>query len=437
MRRVLTIGLGIAAMLAALVLATRDDTSHVNTPPRLVLRPTPTPALFAVSTPTTVPSFEPGEFFAVQSGAGFVAYDTATARPQFNLPPGLPSADWTHFYSVRFERNRTTILLQTFTPGGRSHSAFTLDGQWALGAVSAAGQWLAVQRIASVAEMNDWAEKNIWNTQIQVLDGTKGTVLHALDLDGNFDIDAVSADGTTLFLIQHLPVINPTHYSIRLYDLTTERFKPGALRGQTGMDDILAGMPWGSVSSPDGHWLLTLYLNPSNSSASIEALNLRDKRINYIGLPSQGDLEQLKNYTLALAPDSMTLYAANPMLGLVVQIDLSRQEIVQTVRFDRHVERIGDIPSSYVPSGHALVSQDGARVYFSDGDDVWVYVVNAQKVLAAFQDSPIVGLGESPSSGRLYVVTPLPDYTTGNAPGHNLTVVVFGVKTNGALSRLN
>ena len=45
-------------------------------------------------------------------------------------------------------------------------------------------------------------------------------------LRGDFSFDAVSPDGTRLFLIQYLSLADPTRYAVRGFDLTSMRLMP-------------------------------------------------------------------------------------------------------------------------------------------------------------------------------------------------------------------
>jgi hypothetical protein len=394
------IGLGVAAMVVAAVLATRDNTAHVNTDPVAVVHPT------AAVLPKPTPTRSPGELFFVRDQDSYVAYDLTSGQAAFKLPRGLPSADQKHYYASVVEGDNTALQVFDLQTGSLIRS-FALDGQWLLSGVSADGRWLGLQKIATDREMNIWGKAHIWKTRIEILGSADGTVAHQVNLDGNFDIDALSAAGDSLFLIEHIPALDSKQYSIRLYDLATNELQPAGLVTK-GESEVMVGQAWSRLASPDGRWLLTLYLNTANGTAFIHALDLEHKFAHCIDLPSgNGNLESLKLYSLALSPDGWTAYAANPALGVVAQADLTKAEIVRTDQFAPRVAGQGIASNSYVPNAQSVMSSDGQRLFFADHDEIWAFDTRAGKVTDNYRlSTEIYGLGMNPGGNRLDAATP-------------------------------
>ncbi len=143
-------------------------------------------------------------------------------------------------------------------------------------------------------------------------------------------------------------------------------------------------------------------------------------------LPSNGNLDQLKHYALALSPDGQALYAANGALGSITKIDLSNLQVVQPVEFTP-LRSGPNATGGYQTDGHGIVSSDGQTLYFADGDEVWSYDPWADKVAGPyFIGNSILGLGLNDSDKRLYVATPA------NGPA-----VMFDIQKNGLLVRVN
>jgi hypothetical protein len=85
-----------------------------------------------------------------------------------------------------------------------------------------------------------------------------------IDLRGDFSFDAISPDGSTLYLIQrYLPPSSGgsyiTHYKVRAYDLERGRLLPRPIVDPEEPDERMAGLPVTRASSPDGRWAYTLY----------------------------------------------------------------------------------------------------------------------------------------------------------------------------------
>ena len=240
-------------------------------------------------------------------GSLLVAYNTGNRQAVFSLPAGMASADGRTYYAA------------SPPAGGRSSSVSRLPtqycaangpcpGRWGLQGVSPTGRWAALAGRAGN------------HTRLLVFDAQRGTRAHVMRLRGNFEVETISRDGKRLFLIEHFA---GRQYNVREYDLSRERLVADPLRAQ-GVK-IMAGYAWSGVASPDGRWLLTLYLSTPGKLAFVHSLDLERSRPACIGLPSGrgGAFENLKRYSLTLSPDSRTLYAANPALGVVAELDLA------------------------------------------------------------------------------------------------------------------
>ena len=340
----------------------------------------------------------PEIFFARPEGAKgpTAAYDMASGTQQFILPAGMASADWKHYFAATPEQGNTR--LEAFVPEtGELDRSITLDGGWTLSGVSPTGRWLALTRVVSDAER----QAGNWQTEIQILDSQSGETVHLLNLDGNFEVETVSADGKSLFLVEHLPAVNPDHYLIRLYDLSNETLVADPLRSK-GSDEVMAGYAWEGLASPNGRWLLTLYLSTRRNAAFIHTLNLIDKYPVCIDLPANGGgFGQLKYYTLSLAPDGYKVYAANAALGVVAEINLNEFSVARIVHFASDSTASPEVQTQIARS---LLSPDGARLYFTSGKDVWAYDTKAKTVSGPFvTDGQVSGLGLSRDGARLYV----------------------------------
>ena len=168
----------------------------------------------------------------------------------------------------------------------------------------------------------------------------------------------------------------------------------------------MTGLAWGGVASPDGQWLLTLYLNTQRNTAFIHALNLENKFPVCIDLPSgSGDLAQLKHYSLALAPDGQTVYAANAALGVVAEVSLSSYRVIGKVEFPASSppETMANDEAA-TPTNYSVLSQDGQELYFSSGWDVWGYDAKTRQVHGPYLSNlPLRGLDLSGDEQHLYI----------------------------------
>ena len=203
-------------------------------------------------------------------------------------------------------------------------------------------------------------------TDVTVVNDFTSRVVHRLRLRGDFEVETVSRDGKRLFLIEHLPTTGAPRYSVRLFDLSRDRLAAKPLRG-AGEPGVMAGLAWSGIGSPDGRWLLTLYLNTGRNVAFVHALDLVRSSPLCIFLPSGSSFDGLKRYGLTLSPDGRRLYATNAAIGAVAEIDLATRKVVRTTRFPATRDHSG--PAALT----GTISRNGRTLYFSPGRDLWAY----------------------------------------------------------------
>jgi hypothetical protein len=360
--------------------------------------------LLAVGTSTTVAKEDHNAmvFLARPDGPGgrLVGFDTVTGAVRFTLPPGLTSADGQRYFSARASDGETTIDAY-FPSNGQWAERIIIHGAWELHGVSATGTWLGLRRIPTDAELAAWQDGDDMETEIAIVDTISWRIAHEIRLDGNFDIDGLSRDGASLFLLQHVDATDATHYQIRLYDLTTDSLFPEPLRDKRAPDEEMTGYAWDGTASPDGQWLLTLYLNNRNNTAFVHSLNLANRYPVCIDLPSaDGDMAKLRAYTITMAPDGMHAYAANPVLGRLAVLDLGSWTVDRVVTFPA----VTPIPADERATGRSLLSPDRRTLYFTAGRIVWAYNTNSGAVDHSYQAPvSVIGLGLSEDGGRLLI----------------------------------
>ncbi len=368
-------------------------------------RQTAIPTAIAPASTAQPPNHPTTELFLARPDGArgpLVAYDVVNGQPRFDLPAGLMSADEKSYLAADAAGDKT--MLRAFdVHTGQPVKAFPFDGRWELGAVSPNGRWAALARLWSEAEKQQPAGAKIVKAEVLVVDTQSGKAAHRVSLDGNFEVDGLSNRGDSLFLIEYLPALNPDHYQIRWFDLVTRKLQDSVLVDKRAPDEVMAGEAREAVGSRDGRWLLTLYLRTNGHSAFVHALNLNDKFTLCIDLPSgDGEMEKLKSYSLALAPDGYTLYAANPALGLAARVDLNDLNVTHAARFEA-----ADPPSPGNPqtTGRSVISPDGKYLYFTNGERVWAHQTGSAAATAFDLSTPITSLGVSRDGHRLYATT--------------------------------
>ena len=141
-------------------------------------------------------------------------------------------------------------------------------------------------------------------TQFVALDARKLAVTRTVRLSGDFGFDALSPNGRTLYLIQHMPGSDLTRYRVRAYDLAAGRLLPRAIADTRQKGWLMNGYPAARVASSDGRWVYTLYANPNNYPF-VHALDSVSKTAVCIGLPWKwtGSMQVFETATMRLSDD--------------------------------------------------------------------------------------------------------------------------------------
>lgn len=110
-------------------------------------------------------------------------------------------------------------------------------------------------------------------TRFVVLDPRTLKVRSRFALDGDFGFDALSPDGSLLYLIQ-LKGNNGSglNYDVRALDVGAGRLLPGAIVDRREPDEKMTGIPLTRVGSDDASWAYTLY-SKSDGGAFVHALH--------------------------------------------------------------------------------------------------------------------------------------------------------------------
>jgi hypothetical protein len=309
-----------------------------------------------------------------------VAYDLATAQRRFALPSGMVSADGRRFFTAHSSHGETTIARYDARTGRRIAAWPIRGAAWWLGAVSSSGRWIVVGGGAPAPG----------RTKFEVLDGRRGSIVHFVSLRGLFQPDGISADGRRLYLLQYF---NRPGYLVRLYDLTHGRLVKEPLRDSDDKGRI-RGVPYLGLPSPDGRWLLTLYLEYPTGASMVHTLDTARSRAVCIGLPKVAS-RYVQEYGLALR--GSRLYAVNPAAGVLAVVDLRRLVRVRTVRFEP------DAPGQAL-AGNASVSSSGRAVAFGAGARVWRYQGGGVHGPYAVR-GPLAALAFAPGDRRIVAVS--------------------------------
>ncbi len=351
------------------------------------------------STQAQIVSLQPGSSASVKLPNGLRAIDP------WLLYTAVPTQGSTRISVIDL---RTAAALRSFIIPG----TYATDGTMFDHAVlSFDGHWLALRALPASSNQ----------TTIALLDTQADRLVDTIKLNGDFDLDAVSPDGSRIYLLQRLHD-GTSHYYVRLYQVAQHQLLSSTIVDKTEINEQMNGTAVARQVAADGSKVFTLYINPALNKAFIHVLPLTG---DYLGarcldLPTGRDSSLLHFYTLALrtyADGTSTLYAANGALGTAVTINVSPDDEV----FNMNVNAIAHFTPAKASItaterarqlyNGAVLSQDGQVLFFTGLQGIWSVKTNelannAPAVVHYLANEAITSLGLSSDGATLYAMEP-------------------------------
>jgi hypothetical protein len=138
-------------------------------------------------------------------------------------------------------------------------------------------------------------------TQFMLISTHDLSTRDSIAMKGNFAFDALSPDGSKLYLIQHRSEQDVQHYTVRAYDLNAHKLLPGRIADKTQKGWLMQGWPVSRTTSDSGRWAYTLYANPGGMPF-IHALDTVKGIAHCVGIPWPAtDRDQNPVFSFALS----------------------------------------------------------------------------------------------------------------------------------------
>jgi hypothetical protein len=223
------------------------------------------------------------------------------ADPTQTASSGVLSAGNTDFFALG--AGNETRLDAMSTRDGRLHET-RVPGSWGLPVVTQNGDVGGLSpdgKTLVLSSGSGGSPSRFVVVNVRTLQPTRHIVL-----DGLFAFDALSPDGSRLFLIQHKSLNDGSHYVVRGYDLSTGRLLDGTIADKTQSNWVMQGYPMTRATSAGGRMVYTLYQNPGGYPF-IHALDTARGAAHCIGLPWTGDQSALSTIALTLYDGGKTL----------------------------------------------------------------------------------------------------------------------------------
>lgn len=359
-----------------------------------------------------------------QPGQRIVVFHPGSTGAGMTLPDGLTSLDHRVLVTATAQGSRTTISVINTLNGATLRSLsingiYTTSGREFNDAVlSFDGRWLALRQLSSSTS----------TTTIALVDTQAGKLAKTINLNSDFDLDAVSADGSGLYLLQRLND-GSGHYYVKLYNVRENELYQGQIVDKTDLNDPnMTGTALARQAASSGAEVYTLYTDAYHNIAFVHILPLDPSfpLAHCINLPVGKNPDLLRYYTLALSADGNTLYAANGALGVVVEIYLNTggtsniysDQVAATGHFNPAVSSLTQEEKTRVLRNGAVLTPDQSTLYFAGVDGIWSVKTNnlgaqhpAFTHLLAGQS--FSGVALSADNQTLYAVD----------PGHGITML--------------
>jgi hypothetical protein len=143
-------------------------------------------------------------------------------------------------------------------------------------------------------------------TSFVVLDASNLRTRAHIVLQGDFSFDALSPDGTRMYLIHYLSRQDPTRYEVRALDVPSGKLLPTPIVDKSEPDERMAGLPITRATTADGRWAYTLY-DGAGHEPFVHALGTVNGEAHCIDLEMLSGRQDLYDLRLHLGPGDAAL----------------------------------------------------------------------------------------------------------------------------------
>jgi outer membrane protein assembly factor BamB len=293
----------------------------------------------------------PTDLLFIQTAGDVAVVEPGASSPAFR-GGAIPSSDWSTVVRSVPDGSSTEIIALD-PSNGKERWDTSLPGNLRAKVVSNEGDLVA---LGPTRERHHRLGRR--STTLVIVD-SDAPEPRTITLAGNYEPEAFSTDGQSLFVIKYSPARAPTSYQVRRLDLHTQRVE-GVYTPDAHLQGAMGGTARIQAASPDGRRLYTLYtLGGGNGRryAFIHVLSLDQLWAHCIDLPGEFATSPEAATALTVSPDGTRLYVANHAEAAVAQIDTSKLEIVrsETIRFG-------------FGGGRAYAAHDsGSKLYLASG----------------------------------------------------------------------
>lgn len=333
----------------------------------------------------------PEDILFLRTSRGITLVNAVSEAPAVRLSNAVPSTDWSAVVQALSHGEETQIeafdsstgnhLWSREVPGNLEVKVASLDGrEVALGAPGEGTSEYPAGRSS---------------TRLVVVDQETAEP-RTIELEGNYEPEAFSTDGGSLFVIEYLPPRHPTSYRVRRLDLRTEEVG-GVYTVDAELQEAMQGTARIQAVSPDGRQLYTLYTIDGSGGtrhAFIHVLNLDELWAHCVDLPSTFGNAAEEEIALSVAPDGTRLYVADGSTGAVAEVDTKALAVTRTGEAEFGTQE---------GAAHAVSGRDGI-LYVGQGTRIVALEASTLEPARSWDmQERIHGMQAARDGGRLYV----------------------------------
>lgn len=247
---------------------------------------------------------------------------------------------------------------------GAEMTRHRIEGDLEVRAVGARGNFVVLAGRRPEGAGNTYTPVPRERSTVAVLDARDGSVIRH-DLAGNFEPEALSLDGASVFVVEYSPALAPDRYRVRQLDLglgtVGDVFSP-----DKELQEDMQGNARRQVASADGRRLYTLYTLDvqGRREAFVHVLDLADRWAHCVDLPVPLGVAPEQALALALDTSGTRLYVLDALAHRMAEVNTTNLTVVGTSRMPAALQWSATNP--------LYAATSGGTVYATAGDQVAV-----------------------------------------------------------------
>jgi hypothetical protein len=363
---------------------------------------------------TPAPSLIPiygTQFVVLQRRDTFVLASSLDTSTVGEMPAGVATSDWQWVYAAAPASDGTarTIVSKIGVGEGVSSAerTWSVEGDWSIPSVGLAATPAGLStdgRTLIMVERTPRADA----TQFAIVATGSAATPRIISLPGRYGYDAVSDDGSRLYVIQYRSPESGSDYYVRSVDVASGTLDAPIIADKRASSDVMAGVAL-EQQRGSGGMVYTLYRGPEGPF--VHMLFTRDRTAFCVNLPANwaGRDADAAAWGLAFDAAQQRLYAANARLGVVGEVNPSNFSVARTSTFNPTASFDlakfgGGVPGS--TGTNLALDAEGGLLYLADSTGVLVISTSDLKVRKRFLAGvPVTSLGVAANGKVLYVVT--------------------------------